>query len=512
MSLLYQGLVLPESDDDEDNETKDATKEAKKKKKKIEDTNNPSTQSEDKSKEKPAVLDKMEESLDPEQRRMENIKRIKRRERQKRKEYKKRLRSLSPARKQEEKIDTFEQEQAEEESEDSVDYENIPRPEIRMLTRDGSQTLIPADEYAHNRDAAMRKTPSSRYTALQYNFGGYIPAQSKVKTKKKETTVSISNFKTFLRRWDCDFLTQVIRVEDEDRAKMMKELEEQEKRRLEEREKKAIENERRQRMDQKKNLRAFTPNEWNTGVLQYIDEIAQGNEHEKDDEEEGLTEKSNILRYFNTYGEEVDASGILVSAKGGNDTKAAEGLQTIAEDTNTKPVTPTTQPTSAQEQPTGSTASVAAKNADRDAEKQSNEGGSLLSIGDPENAQDSQHQLSSGSQDKKSDIDIKSTTSMLFSSTDKSMETVGKPSVQASRVALEDEQALRIEFKRVFLSESRLHVSRTQDSFEKIWQSLKMPEELQLKMAVKYASPTFNGKLDRVSWNFIIYQRLLLFF
>ncbi|KAL7751838.1 hypothetical protein RI367_002838 [Sorochytrium milnesiophthora] len=85
----------------------------------------------------------------------------------------------------------------------------VTEARVQLMTRQASQHEIHvfADEFANNRELAMRKTPSSRISALKYNFGGYVPQA--VKTIRQRV-LSPKDYRSFLRTRRTDFVYEML--------------------------------------------------------------------------------------------------------------------------------------------------------------------------------------------------------------------------------------------------------------------------------------------------------------
>ncbi|ORY26539.1 hypothetical protein LY90DRAFT_513753 [Neocallimastix californiae] len=72
------------------------------------------------------------------------------------------------------------------------------KPTVKLLTRKSGKYHIKADSYFRDRENAMDLTPSSKYSSLKYNYGGYIPAyavKKKNSQKKVETLLTMDEYK-----------------------------------------------------------------------------------------------------------------------------------------------------------------------------------------------------------------------------------------------------------------------------------------------------------------------------
>ncbi|KAI8854778.1 hypothetical protein BC829DRAFT_429187 [Chytridium lagenaria] len=125
-------------------------------------------------------------------------------------------------------------------------------PSIRLRTRDRNDRLT-----------AMRKTPSSRYNVLKYNYGGYIPYDIDKKKKKKVEVFTPSDYTDYLRTRTCDFIMDLWVDREKDEEEMRKVLEEQDN------------------------------GMWNAGTLDYMEEIQQPRISQEENEFEPIKAASN---------------------------------------------------------------------------------------------------------------------------------------------------------------------------------------------------------------------------
>ncbi|KAJ3208022.1 Coiled-coil domain-containing protein 87, partial [Dinochytrium kinnereticum] len=162
-----------------------------------------------------------------------------------------------------------------EEDEEHDDF-SIRSPSVRLRTRDNRNNVtVSPDEFIKDRNAAMRKTLSSRYNVLKYNFGGYIPYDIDKKRKKKIEAFNTADYINYLRTRTCDFVMDLLVDREKDDEDMRKLLEEQEYlRSVEEENRKAMEVKIRQ-SERIRNLTEYKDGVWNAGILDYMEEIQQ---------------------------------------------------------------------------------------------------------------------------------------------------------------------------------------------------------------------------------------------
>ncbi|KAJ3342192.1 Coiled-coil domain-containing protein 87 [Gonapodya sp. JEL0774] len=144
--------------------------------------------------------------------------------------------------------------------------EESPRPQIRLMPRDGP-SIISASDFVRDRGRAMKKVRSSRYHGLRFNYGGYIPVE--VKDKKKTQGFEIGHYWQFLKCINTDFVRQLLVPKEAvltiaEKRHMAKEA--RRKARKCERQRLKAEAEANRAAERKKML-AFNSSEWNPGVL-----------------------------------------------------------------------------------------------------------------------------------------------------------------------------------------------------------------------------------------------------
>ncbi|KAJ3135022.1 hypothetical protein HK101_004285, partial [Irineochytrium annulatum] len=85
-------------------------------------------------------------------------------------------------------------------------------PSIRLNTRGHSAgaASVTADDFTLDRQAAMRRTISSRYNVLRYNYGGYIPYDIDRKQKKRREVFCTEDYVGYLRTRTCDFVMDLL--------------------------------------------------------------------------------------------------------------------------------------------------------------------------------------------------------------------------------------------------------------------------------------------------------------
>ncbi|KAJ3045924.1 Coiled-coil domain-containing protein 87 [Rhizophlyctis rosea] len=153
------------------------------------------------------------------------------------------------------------------------------RPTIRLLTRDATRpTLVSPDDFTKNRHSAMQKTPSSRYGALRYNYGGYIPFDLSVLSRKriqKRPPISVEDYLSHLRAQRTDFVSGLLMRVDEDAERIKKEREEEERVRNEEEERRRKESEEEEKQEKRRRLLAFERGVWNPGILEFMAELRE---------------------------------------------------------------------------------------------------------------------------------------------------------------------------------------------------------------------------------------------
>ncbi|KNC99005.1 uncharacterized protein SPPG_05955 [Spizellomyces punctatus DAOM BR117] len=148
-------------------------------------------------------------------------------------------------------------------------------PAVRLRTReDAKRPSIPADEYIRNREAAMRKTISSRYDgAFQYNYGGYIPFDVEKRSRQAFSDIGFQDYLEFLRTKTTDFVFDLLYKEDENVEALRRAQEEAEAAARAEEERKKIENERRERAEKRRQMLSYSRGEWNPKILDFMEEL-----------------------------------------------------------------------------------------------------------------------------------------------------------------------------------------------------------------------------------------------
>ncbi|KAJ3115662.1 Myosin regulatory light chain 12B [Phlyctochytrium bullatum] len=155
------------------------------------------------------------------------------------------------------------------------DFNRASSPTIRMRTRDRQLVTVTPDEFINDREAAMRKTLSSRYNTFKYNFGGYIPYDIDKKRKKMVEAFNTADYIEFLRTRTCDFIMDLLIDREKDEEDMRRMLEEQERIRSSEEEKRRIMELKEQNLERIRRLTEFKDGVWNAGTLEYMEEIQE---------------------------------------------------------------------------------------------------------------------------------------------------------------------------------------------------------------------------------------------
>lgn len=122
----------------------------------------------------------------------------------------------------------------------------------------------------------MLKTPSSRYGALKYNYGGYIPFDLAVLRRKriqKRPPISVEDYLAHLRAQRTDFVSGLLMRVDEDAERVRKEREEEERILREEEERRNKEQQEEEKQDKRRRLLAFERGVWNPGILEFMAEL-----------------------------------------------------------------------------------------------------------------------------------------------------------------------------------------------------------------------------------------------
>ncbi|KAJ1561173.1 Coiled-coil domain-containing protein 87, partial [Cladochytrium tenue] len=153
-------------------------------------------------------------------------------------------------------------------------------PEIRLTTRRGGRVAVLPDEFATDRAAAMRRTPSSRYAHLRFNFGGYIPheasaaaAAARRRRRRAPDPFGPTDYLRALRLRACDFVLDLLVDRDEDARELRLAAEVHAATRAVERARRRAERRRRRRAEHRRRLTEFRRGKWNAGVLELIGEI-----------------------------------------------------------------------------------------------------------------------------------------------------------------------------------------------------------------------------------------------
>ncbi|KAI8903372.1 hypothetical protein EDD86DRAFT_195794 [Gorgonomyces haynaldii] len=160
------------------------------------------------------------------------------------------------------------------EKEEPKKEEKRGKPMIILRTKH-TKGLSP-DDFVSNRQQAMKKIQSSKYT-FRYNFGGYIPADKNGKGLASEV-ISMDDFDAYISQCYCDFLPRILfeekRIREERERELQKvELEhererQEENRRLEEKQKEIDE------------IFKHKKDKWNLGVLEYMEHLNEPPEKE----------------------------------------------------------------------------------------------------------------------------------------------------------------------------------------------------------------------------------------
>eukprot|EP00842_Homolaphlyctis_polyrhiza_P001287 jgi/Hompol1/2159/HPOL_002068-RA len=203
---------------------------------------------------------------------------------------------------------------------------------------------IEADEFIHNRQAAMKKTQSSKYT-MRYNFGGYIPTQVEEQHQKPREEFCASDYAEYLREHTSDFLATIIFQNNKDDEQTSDNDEEGSSLSAEER-RKALEERKRNRKERLERLFAFKQGVWNAEVLDYMHEIGS-NKVDTDEHEFDTSPANAAAEQFDTAQQSAAYGGSNLSSHstphaGASSTKASKskGL-----DRKTPTPTPSSIPT-----------------------------------------------------------------------------------------------------------------------------------------------------------------------
>ncbi|KAJ3025920.1 Coiled-coil domain-containing protein 87, partial [Rhizophlyctis rosea] len=144
----------------------------------------------------------------------------------------------------------------------------------------------------------MLKTPSSRYGALKYNYGGYIPIDLTTlhdRKIQKNPPLSVDDYLLHLRGLQSDFVGGLLMRVDEDAEKVRLEREEEERKHREEDERRERERVEEEKQEKRRRMLAFQRGSWNVNILEYMAELRDAShppaggpiELETVDEEEG---------------------------------------------------------------------------------------------------------------------------------------------------------------------------------------------------------------------------------
>ena len=347
------------------------------------------------------------------------------------------------------------------------------RPEIRLITRAESHGHLNADDYSKDRTGAMQKTQSSRYHMFKYNFGGYIPSLLRSqKRRNKHQTLTIGDYKRFLRCIACDYIHTKMLDDDEAQKELQRMIQEQDRMLTAVRERMIMEAERRLRVEEKGKMQAYDPDTWNVGVLRYMDELSR---HER--------------------------------------VAPGPDIFTLDSDTNLDDTSPRAVSMSAK-------LGVVVSHADM-----SRSGVAGVETTSSYNIAKSSYDLGKSGYDLFKSKLSSNTTGVNFES--ESTRPASFPRSAAGRIetgasaslsiphprtprhslyddnGFDEEEAedtmvpLRAELKGVFSSETNLNISDTQIKLEALWVSLRMPSDQKLDMAVKYSNPLFTSHIQR---------------
>ncbi|KAI9334500.1 hypothetical protein DFJ73DRAFT_852920 [Zopfochytrium polystomum] len=179
-------------------------------------------------------------------------------------------------------------------------------PEIRMTTRSNGTVTVAPDEFIADRAAAMRKTPSSRYGASRYNFGGYVPFDMERKKKKRVEVFHHDDYLHYLRTRTCDFILDLLVDSEEDARAMKKAMEEEEGRKTAEEARLRAEKEREAKLERRRRLTEYQMGVWNAGTLEFMEEIQKLPQSELDELRESENEARSEANREEQEGQESD--------------------------------------------------------------------------------------------------------------------------------------------------------------------------------------------------------------
>ncbi|KAJ3334229.1 Coiled-coil domain-containing protein 87 [Blyttiomyces sp. JEL0837] len=160
-------------------------------------------------------------------------------------------------------------------------------PEVRLLTRRNTGVTVDPDDFFRDRDAAMRKTPSSRYATFKYNFGGFIPYDIDKKKKKRVEIFNPDDYLDFLRTRTCDFVLDLLVDSEEDAKELQRAMEEEAGRKTAEDARLKAEEEKRLKLERRRMLTEFNRGVWNAGTLEFMREIQDPDDMPADNQRDG---------------------------------------------------------------------------------------------------------------------------------------------------------------------------------------------------------------------------------
>ncbi|KAJ3296520.1 Coiled-coil domain-containing protein 87 [Borealophlyctis nickersoniae] len=170
-------------------------------------------------------------------------------------------------------------------------------PTIRLRTREGrgggpAGVIVSPDDFIRDRDAAMRKAPSSRYNTFRYNYGGYIPFDVEKRRAKIRDNFGVRDFFDYLRTQSTTFVFDLLYKEDEEAERLRKEQEEAEALRRDEEERRRIEREKEEKQEKRRKMLAYRRGEWNPGIMEFMAELhdAEKTELETDEDTDASAE------------------------------------------------------------------------------------------------------------------------------------------------------------------------------------------------------------------------------